>query len=419
MTYAMDETAVTAGLVVGRVPVVDAARVIVGFELVSRAALGDDAADQVNAREAIVTTSSLLGSVDYDLSGVVGDGLLFCQVDRAVLVGDSRLRLSPVRTVLEVPATDGDAELLDAIRSYKREGFAILVQHFDPTVGSAQILALADLVKIDIGTGSPGEIMDLVGAYADRPVELLATGCDTEAELSWAKAVGFDMFLGKAVHAPQTSSGSAIAPSVLSQVELGMELLGRDLDLDRIEEVLRGDPALVMQLLHMASMGAGGGLRRQVRSLREALVVMGTVRLRQWAALVILSRHGRVQSDALVTALVRARMCELLAPDEAIDPSFAFTAGLLSSLDLVLGVPLASIEQQIQLDHELKKAAFWRQGVLGELIGRVVDHERAIDTGGESGYEHPNITTIGAMAFSWATTYARAMDSARAQHGRE
>ena len=414
MTYAMDETTVTTALVVGRVPVVDDSRMIVGFELASRPASSEDGAAEAGASEALVTMSSLLGSVDFDLHGVVGDRLLFCTVDRAVLVGDARLHLSPRMTVIEVPVLAGDTELVDSVRSYKRDGFAILVQHVEWADDTRDLLALADLVKVDLATRNPGEIMDIVGTYADLSVELLATGCDTAADLAWAQAVGFDLFLGQAVQAPEPSGGSAIAPSALSQVQLGMELLSRDLDLARIEEVLRGDPALVMQLLNMASMGAGGGLRREVRSLREALVVMGTIRLRQWAALVILSRHGRIQSDALVTALVRARMCELLAPDRAIDPPFAFTAGLLSALDLVLGVPLAEIERQVQLDHELKKAAFWRQGALGELIGAVENHERTIDTGRELSAQGRDITMIGAMAFRWATKYAGAMDSARA-----
>lgn len=412
MTYAMDEAAVTSALVVARIPVVDSARVIVGFELVNRSPHGADPTEAVDGHEAIVTMSSLLGSVDLDLHGIVGDRLLFCSVDREVLVGDARLHLSPRRTVIEVPVIDGDTELLDAVRAHRRAGFTILVEHFAWSDDTDERLALADLVKVDLATRSPGEIMDIVDTYADLPVELLAAECDTEAELSWAQAVGFDLFLGQAVQAPDSSSGSTIAPSALSQVQLGMELLSRDLDLARIEEVLRGDPALVMQLLNMASMGAGGGLRRQVRSLREALVVMGTVRIRQWAALVILSRHGRVQSDALVTALVRGRMCELLAPDQAIDPPFAFTAGLLSALDLVLGVPLADLEEQVQLDHELKKAAFWRQGALGELIGRVEAYERAVEGGLALGVEHRDITVIGAMAFSWASAHSGAMESA-------
>lgn len=412
MTHTLDETAVTAALVVGRVPVVDRGRVIVGFELVNRAGHTGAAPGEADAREAIVTMSGLLGSVDFDLHGVVGDRLLFCTIDRSVLVGDSPLHLSPRRTVIEVPVVEGDAELLDAVGAFKRAGFAILVPHRAWTEDTEQLLALADLVKVDLGAGTPAEVMDAVGRYEELPVELLAAGCDTEAELAWAQAVGFDMFLGHAVQAPEPSSGSAIAPSALSQVQLGMELLSDDLDLERIEEVLRGDPALVVQLLNMASMGAGGGMRRQVRSLREALVVLGTVRLRQWAALVILSRHGRVQSDALVTALVRARMCELLAPERGIDGPFAFTAGLLSALDLVLQVPLGELEQQVQLDQELKTAAFWRQGALGELIARIEQHQRATDTGGEPSSEHGDITVVNAMAFAWATSHAGAMESA-------
>ncbi len=410
MTHTTDETAVGDALVVGRVAVVDRTRLIVGFELVSRPGHTEDSAVQ-DGRQAMVTMSSLLGTVDFDLQGVVGDRLLFCAVDRTVLVGDTPLHLSPSRTVIEVPVLAGDTELADAVGGHKRAGYTILMEHSE---GADELLALADLVKVDLGSGTPGEIMDIVGRYADRPVELLAARCDTEAELAWAQAVGFDLFLGQAVDAPEESSGSTIAPAALSQVQLGMELLSEDLDLKRIEEVLRGDPALVMQLLSMASMGAGGGLRRQVRSLRDALVVMGTVRLRQWAALVILSRHGRVESDALVTALVRARMCEALAPTQGIDGPFAFTAGLLSALDLVLGVPLAELDQQVQLDLQLRKAAFWRQGPLGELIVRVEDHGRAIDDGGEASSEDADFTVIGAMAFSWATRYASAMDTAAA-----
>jgi len=160
------------------------------------------------------------------------------------------------------------------------------------------------------------------------------------------------------------------------------------------------------------SAGAGGGVRRQVRSLREALVVLGTTRLRQWAGLVILSRHSRRQGDALVTALVRARMCELLAPGRGLDGPFAFTAGLLSALDLVLGVPLPEVEQQVTVAEELSDAAFGRQGEMGELITRVVDHEQWIDTGSRLPDDHDEVTLVGAQAFGWAAQYAGAMEAA-------
>lgn len=412
MTDLMDETPVAAAVVVARVPVVDRARTIVGFELVNRSMLNRGPHTSGDARQAVVTPSSLLGSVDVDLSAIVGDRLLFCTVDRAVIVNEVRLNLPPRKTVLDVPNCDVDVELLASIGAYKRAGFTIMVQHKAWTKDTYALLAFADLVKIDLRTDTPARIMDVVEGYRDASVDLVAAGCDTEAELAWAQAVGFDLFLGRAVQVQETTSDSASAPLPLSQLQLGVELLSRDLDILRIEDILRGDPALIMQVLNMASLGAGGGLRRQVRSLREALVVMGTARIRQWAALVILSRHSQRRSDALVTALVRARMCELLAPSRGIDGPFAFTAGLLSALNLLLGVSVAEVEQQINVDEDLANAAFRREGDVGQLINRVEDHEQWIDTGSKRSDDHDEVTWLGAMAFSWATRYAQAMDSA-------
>ena len=414
MTDLVDQTAVSASVVVARVPVVDTYRAIVGFELVQRATSDADAHAQIES-QAVVTSSSLLGTVDVNLAAIVGDKLLYASVDRAALMNDTRLTLPPRKTVLQVPTHDVDSAYLNRVRDYTRDGFTIMVEHTAWRPGTYELLAMANLVKIDTKSGTPGEVMDVVESYRKAPVDLVAVGCDTEAELAWARAVGFDFFMGQAVQARDTTSeASTIAPMPLSQIQLGLELLGRDLDLNHVEDVLKGDPALVVQLLNMASSGAGGGLRRQVRSLREALVFMGTVRLRQWAALVVLSRHTQHHSDALMTALVRARMCELLAATRGMNPSYAFTAGLLSGMDLLMGIPAEEIEEQVHVDPELADAAFRRLGPEGQLINRVEEHERWL-VGSQVPPDHDEITLVGAQAFAWATSYVDAMEQAGRQ----
>jgi len=412
MTGLMDGTPVTAAVVVARVPVVDSARAIVGFELVNRSTQDPATSTQADVRRAVATDASLPDAVDVELAGLVGDKLLFCAVDREVLLSEHRLTLPPRRIVLEVPTDDVDADLLASVQGYKEAGFTIMVRHEAWTEKTAALLALADLVKVDLRSGEPGAVMDVVDGYAELPVDLVAAGCDTEAQLDWAQAVGFDLFVGRGVQVYEKSSESTSAPLPVSQLQLGLELLSHDLDLDRVEDVLRGDPALVAQLLTMASTGAGGGLRRQVRSLREALVVMGTVRIRQWAALVILSRHSQRETDALVTTLVRARMCELLARNRGVDGPFAFTAGLLSALHVLLGVPAADVEQQVKVDQDLADAAFGRRGPVGRLINRVVEHEQSLVTDSRPAEDHDEVTLIGAMAFGWAASYAEAMEAA-------
>ena len=225
MTDAMEDgTAAAAALVVGRVPVVDEAGTIVGFELVNRASAGHGASTTAQGREAVVSMSGLLGTVDVDVDSVVGDRLLFCTIGRDVLVGDSPLHLSPRRTVVEVPMLADDPELLEAVRAFRDVGFTVLVPHSARTPGTAGLLDLADLVKVDLGTGTPEEVMDVVQGYAGGPADLLAAGCDTEERLAWAQAVGFQLFSGSAVKSPPVSGSSTIAPSALSQVQLDPEL---------------------------------------------------------------------------------------------------------------------------------------------------------------------------------------------------
>ncbi|WP_162599733.1 EAL and HDOD domain-containing protein [Nocardioides solisilvae] len=405
----------TAPVVVARVPVVDADRTIVGFELVTRAVEDATAHPHGGSREEpVLTVAGLLGTADTDLASVVSDKLLFCPVDRDVLVGDVHLGLPPRRTVLELPHGDVDADLLEAARAHRHVGFTLLVDHAQPSEGYDALVALAGVVRVDLGAGTPEELLAAVDAHRGSAVRLLATGCDSEAQLDWALAAGFHLFSGRAVQALEAAPVTAVAdaPLPLSQLQLGMELLSQDLDFDRIEDLLRGDPGLVVQLLNMTSSGAGGGLRRQVRSLREALVVMGTARLRQWAALVILSRHCQPQTDALVTTLVRARMCELLARARGVDGPFAFTAGLLSALHVLLGVPVSEVERQVKVDEELADAAFGRHGTVGDLVTRVIEHEQSLGTDAPRRVDHDQVTLIGAMAFGWAASYVEALDSA-------
>ncbi len=190
-----------------------------------------------------------------------------------------------------------------------------------------------------------------------------------------------------------------------------MELLGSDLEMERVELILRREPGLVVQVLHLASTGRSGGLRREVRSVREALVVMGTRRLQRWAALTVLGRHGRTDTDALVTGLVRGRTCELLALERGVDPAFAFTAGLLSTLDLLLGVDLDQVEDQLEIGPDLVAAAFRRETAVGALVTEVEAWQDAVQRGAAA--TPGDVDPAGAAAFAWATSLVQVLSATR------
>ena len=148
-----------------------------------------------------------------------------------------------------------------------------------------------------------------------------------------------------------------------------------------------------------------------MHSVRDALVLMGTTRIRQWAALTVLGRQvSSNRTDALAVALVRARMCELLSQSHGIERGFAFTAGLLSALDRLLGVPIEEVEQSVDVDEELALAAFRRTGALGELVGSVADYQDAVAAGEPAGSVPGDTGLVAAMAFCWAMSHVNAIE---------
>ncbi len=411
MSDVMDSEDV-AGVVVARRPVVDRDRRITGFELVYDPHTPAEG-DYLGSESGVVAVYELLRAHDFSLDEVVGDKLAFCRVERELLVGESPLMLSPRRTVLQVRNGTIDPGLLAGCAARKRESYAVALAGAGSADVTRELLDVVDILEVDLAGGEWERAVELAEHCRSHPVRMLARGCETEADLTWAVAAGFDLFVGRAVHAPPIAAGSTIAPSALSQLQLGVELLSEDLDMDRVETILRSEPGLVAQVLNLAAAGRPRGLRRQIRSVREALVVMGTRRLQRWAAVTVLGRHGRVDTDALVTGLVRARMCELLAQERGLDPAFAFTAGLLSTLDLVLGVDLDRIEAQLEIDDDLRAAAFRRETPVGSLVSEVADYQRVVDAGGGPGPGLDGLSPYAAVAFRWATALVNAMAGGR------
>lgn len=404
----------TAGLVVARRPVVDGARRLVAFELVYHPQV--PAHDRYASADSVpVAVHELLRSHDTTLDDVVGDKHVLCDVTLDVLAGDAPLMLPPRRTVLQLRRSDlaTTAEKVAEACAWRRaEGYRLLLDLPSGTTELPEELhGVVDVVGVDLGSLDLEHLRETVARLRESGAEVLVRGCDTVEGMRAAVRSGALWLQGRSVQAPPVREGATIAPSAVAQVRLGMELLSRDLDVKRIEAILRAEPALVAQVLDLASAGRHRGTRGQVRSVREALVVMGSIRVQRWAAVTILGRHGSPDTDALMTGLVRARTCELLAPEWGAQRDVAFTAGLLSALGLVLGVDEQALLARLDLDDDLVAFAFRRQGPLGEGITRVEAYQRAVEGGSEPTGDEADVVAAAAAAFGWASSLLGVLDS--------
>jgi EAL and modified HD-GYP domain-containing signal transduction protein len=359
----------TREVVVGRQPIVDADGRLVGYELLYRSARTTPAV----LTGAQMTAEVLLGALTIGLDQLVGDKLLFCNADRQVLLGEPPVALSPRSTVIEVlESVTIDEEVLASCRALVDRGFQLALDDFVWADGVEELLDLAWVVKIDVLAYSREEVVELVRRCGAHDVLLLAEKVETAEQLAWAREVGFHLFQGYVIERPAHVHGRALPASTTAHLRLAMHVLLDEIDFVEIEEVLRREPGLVVQLLQMASRGSDHGLRREVRTIREALVLLGSVRVRQWIALTLLQEHRSANTESVFTALVRAKACEILArPVLGSGAETAFTAGLLSALDLLLGVPAEELVEALDLDAGLKRVAFERVGEVGTLVSHV------------------------------------------------
>ena len=395
-----------ATVVVGRQPVVDRERRLIGYELLYRSMQPDaprPSGDQM-------TAEVVLGALTIGVSQLVGDKLMFCNAERGVLTGETPVTLPPDRTVIEVVESVAvDDEVVAGCAALVAQGYRLALDDFVWVEGAERLLELASIVKLDVRAGTRAEVEELARRCLGYEVQLLAEKVETEEEVAWAMEAGFDYFQGYAIERPEVVHASALPPSVASHVQLAATMLAEDVDFEELERVLRREPGLVVQVLQLASSGAGLGLRREVTTVRQALVLLGSARLKQWVALTLLSGRKGAAADGLATALVRARTCELLARSRATaDPEFAFTAGLLSGLDLLLGRPIDEVAATLDLPQPLAAASFDHHGTTGQLVAEVLAYQGAVAQGRPTGAE-PDLDAAAAAAFAWAMPFVSSL----------
>ncbi len=396
-----------AQVVVARQPITDRLGAVVGFELLYR----PRRVDAPRASGDQMTADVVLGALTIGIDQLVGSKVMFCNAERGVLTGETPLTLPAMRTVIEVLETVAvDDQVVAGCRDLVAAGFRLALDDFVWCEGAERLLELASIVKVDLLATSREDILDLMRRCRPYDVLLLAEKVETDDDVAWAMENGFDLFQGYAIERPALVHGQMVAASTLAHVQLATTMLADELEFDELEAILRREPGLVVQLLQMAAVGNHQGMRREVRSVRDALVLMGTARIRQWVALTIFGSQPSPSPDGLATSLVRARMVELLAVARGVDaPAFAFTAGLLSSLDLMLGASLDQLASTMDIDDSLKAAAFHREGPVGDLVTAAARYQSDLERGIAPEDPDGDLDDVAAAAFAWAMPYVNSV----------
>ncbi len=76
------------------------------------------------------------------------------------------------------------------------------------------------------------------------------------------------------------------------------------------------------------------------------------------------------------SALIRAKMCELMAGPLKLNGEILFLTGMLSKLDVILDIPLPEALAMLPLPEEITQSVLTRQTLSGQLVSYVAPYEQ-------------------------------------------
>jgi EAL and modified HD-GYP domain-containing signal transduction protein len=114
-----------------------------------------------------------------------------------------------------------------------------------------------------------------------------------------------------------------------------------------------------------------------VDSIRQAIVILGLDPLRQLCSLVALQGFDDRPPSLLITAMARARMCEQLGRLAGVNETGPyFITGLFSMLNVLTGVPINKLVEELPLAKPVETALVQESGDLGAALHCVRAYER-------------------------------------------
>ncbi len=361
-------------LAVARQPILDRSRNVMGYELLFRTdALGTRAPlDQASAQ---VISSSFL---DIGLETLTDGRRAFVNVSRRLLLDGVMTVLPPKQVVLELASdVEADGDVIAACTELRRGGYAIAVDNFVLNEWTADLIPLADYLKVDFGTlGDPEARARLTAARGPNGPALIATGIETLDQFEAAASGGYEYFQGFFFGRPLITQSRGVPGQQVAHLRLLHALNNPNLSVHHLEELVKHDASLCYRILRTVN-SAAFALQTPVQSIRQALIYIGRDTVRRWVSLWALAGLSeRAHAELVVMATVRARFCEIVARGEEDGGAEGFLLGMCSLLDVILERPMAEVLKDLPLGAELQAALRGEQNERRALLDCAIAYER-------------------------------------------
>ncbi len=309
--------------------------------------------------------------------------------------------------ILEVvDFTPPDIELTEAIHELATAGYSLTIHASHNPDDLHAVLDVADILKIDLNKWSPADLQDHVARCRQYNGRLLADHVTTEEEFASCIELGFDYFRGAFFGQPDPIEHHRSPTNRPSLLHLMTKLTNPTTGFSDLEDIIRRDVSLTYKLLRVLQT-TGHTPPRAINSIRQALSCLGLKSLITWVSFILLSGLDDTPHELTTTAMVRAKMCELVAQSTGLVHIDAFfLVGLLSALHTLLGTSIEDLLTDLPVDNAIRYALLYHEGELGRILRLVLAYERGHwDDGNNLGIDSSIITDSYLRAIVWAEAH--------------
>ncbi len=320
-----------------------------------------------------VATSKMIiqNHIHGDIETISLGKLAFINFTEKTLVNKYPLMFNTQSIVIELVGHEKPTKnMVKVLEYYHEKGYKIALTEYDLKPHWEILYPFIHYIKINIEEINPKRLPVIVKTLRPFNIKIIAEKVETRNQYQSLVEVGFDYFQGFYYHVPEIVEGKTLSPIKTQMLELMSETFNSPLVYDKIAEIISHDVNLTISLLKMVN-NVATGTRVEITSLKQAAAYLGEEKLKQFVSILALSKLTSNKSDEVAKqALIVGKLMASISTHSIFTSvkDYAFITGLLSSLEVLLNMPMNEIIKTMPLAQPIEDALTHRSGVLGELL---------------------------------------------------
>lgn len=362
-----------------RQPILDVHGDTYAYELLYRSSFEQSFHPISDDREAtaqvLVNTLNLTG-----LNNILGGAFAFINIDRELLMDEMVFSIPTDKFVLEILETVKITDsLVERIKELKSKGYRFALDDVDCSkeyiLNFQPIFEYIDVLKLDITLLDEKNLPQFLNLFKKFDLKILAEKVETQEEFEKYKGYGCDYFQGYYFARPDIIENKRLDPEHLLILEM-IRQIQIDYSVDELSHTFEQNVALTLQLLRFIN-SAAFSFRSSIKSIRQAIMLLGPNQLKSWLLLISYSKPisgaKGLQNPLLKLAQTRSNMMQTLCKivykqkcDSTLLEKGAFI-GLLSLVEALFQSPIQTILQELNVDEEIVQVLILHKGDLGQI----------------------------------------------------